>query len=199
METLISGAIIGILTSLAVWLLTCRILVPKITFAQKIAKTQYSDNEFVYYIKFQNKGWRDIIDIFVYCTLTIKGIDRNSPEITDFVSIPMGSMGNNIPRLSREREEENIKGLRQCKINISNFDTFPVHKFSDEINEKYKNGTLSLEDLLSLDKSAEMKFGILGTDIFSGARKYIESKPFSINDIVEGNYIKDSLNILENK
>ncbi|MFV0330955.1 MAG: hypothetical protein ACK5KL_14245 [Dysgonomonas sp.] len=197
METLISGAIIGILTSLAVWLLTCRILVPKITFAQKIAKTQYSDNEFVYYIKFQNKGWRDIIDIFVYCTLTIKGIDRNSPEITDFVSIPMGSMGNNIPRLSREREEENIKGLRQCKINISNFDTFPVHKFSDEINEKYKNGTLSLEDLLSLDKSAEMKFGILGTDIFSGARKYIESKPFSINDIVEGSYMKDSLDILE--
>lgn len=65
METLISGAIIGILTSLAVWLLTCRILVPKITFAQKIAKTQYSDNEFVYYIKFQNKGWRDIIGVWI--------------------------------------------------------------------------------------------------------------------------------------
>jgi len=199
METLITGAIIGILTSLAVWLLTCVILVPKIKFAEKIAKTRYSDNEFVYYIKFKNDGCRDIIDIFIYCTLTIKGIDRNSPEITDFVSIPMGSMGNNIPRLSREREEENIKGLRQCKINISNFDTFPGHKFSDDINEKYRNGTLSLEDLLSLDKSAEMKFAILGTDIFSGARKYIESKPFSINDIVEGNYIKDSLNILENK
>ena len=205
---LILGGVIGLVASFVTWLITFKSMVPKIKFAEKISKQQTADNPsgFMYEIRFQNVGRRDIVDISIYGLARVKGLDKNDKELRHVIKLSVG-VNNHIEIAAcrktkkiilcknKKKVEENL-GITQDSIRVFDSDQLPNSIFGDDINNKVKEKILILEDILSIGKEAELQFIILGTDRYSGARKYIESPKYKIDDIVEGIYELSGLGII---
>ena len=196
---LILGGVIGLVASFVTWLITFKSMVPKIKFAEKISKQQTTDNPsgFIYEIRFQNIGRRDIVDISIYGLARVKGLDKNDKELLHVIKLSVG-VNNHIEiaaHRNKTKKKKNL-GITQDSIRVFDLDQLPSPIFGDEISEKVKEKRLKLEDILSLGEYAELQFIILGTDRYSGARKYIESPKYYINDIVEGVYEPEGLDII---
>lgn len=188
------GGVIGILASYCCWWYITKRLVPNISFANKISKIkdEKSNSHYDYYIKFQNIGNRNIVDITICAIVKVRGNDKTHPQLCDFIQIPVGRY-NHIPVLEFKSKECN--GLIQCRIYINNMDRFSRFIFDDEINKAYLEGKLNLDDILGLRESAELKFYVMGSDGYSGTRICTISKPYHLKDIEEGYYSPENLNI----
>jgi hypothetical protein len=193
----LAGGIVGFITSFLVWWFTTRKIVPKIRFSDKISKMPDDNNPsgYTYKVRFKNIGTRDIIDISIYGLLRIKGLCKYDKELLQVIKLPIG-VNNHI--LISPCEKKDNKGIRQCQIKIHDCDRFARPLYGDEINKLVAEGKLTLEKVLSLGTYSELKFVLIGTDRYSGARKYIESdKLYNIDDIVDGYHASGSLDIIK--
>ncbi len=181
----IFGLIIGFVTSFISWCILFHGIVPKIQYSKKISKFSRPTNAGIRYrIKFQNSGWRDVIDINLIGILSIEGLDRKLPHNTFTFHIPIGA--SNIPNLPRSRS-----GVQRFLLDkVDDISLFPPN-----IRDKFQNQTLQLEDLLSLGTHASIKVHALGYDSFSGSRKLFTSPSYTLDDIGDGPYEKDSLKL----
>jgi len=188
---IIIGVITGLISSFLVWWFLFHFLVPKIKFSEKISKTKENGKP-TYKFKFENAGSRKLIDLQINIRFRVKGLE-NDPN-WKVISIPFSKDKNQqIPFLNPAKDKNAIRELRPLLITDAQFkDNFPTN-----IVEKFENQTPSLEDLFELGTEQRLQINIFCYDEFSGTRKLFSSKNYEKNDIVEGKFDKNSLNIVK--
>lgn len=185
------GFLIGVTSSFLVWYYLFRVLVPRIVFSEKISKIKREDPppKYNYRIKFQNRGKRAIIDVDIKIKLRIKGLFKNRPSTWKEVSIPTSIEENPIIKPQKIGGQIVNFGIMDC-------DFFTSNLVEEEVRENFLKRTLSLEDILSLGSGTELHVIIGGYDEFSGARKIFVSKLYRKDDIVGGQFEKETLQII---
>ena len=121
----------------------------------------------------------------------IKGLNKVYPERKVVVTIPVGSTDNKLAVL--KPTSSSFYGTN-LQIKVHECEKFASQFYPKEINDKYSNQTLSLEDVFNIGTEAEAELIVLGYDEFSGARKYF-SKIYTSSNIVNGQFQKRSMKI----
>lgn len=190
------SSLTGVAASFFGWWYTFKYLVPKIRFGECISKLETSDNAsgFRYRFKFENYGRRNIIDIDVVVRLRIKGLKSDFPNNWAIIYIPTSENNRNI-FIVRPITKGNLRYIVEIKTHDCQF--FQKTFLPQEIINKSINKTLTFEDVLKLGLESEFQIMLTGIDEFSGAKKFFESKVFSINDIKNGRFEKNGLSIIE--
>lgn len=178
LSTLI-GIPLGILSSLVAWWVLFRFIVPRIEFSPHISKYHFKNLGTRYRIKFRNIGKRGIIDVEVFPILRIKGLNPELPDNWLNITLTTSLKENRISSLKEDR----IISLLSEDTDKFNNPNFPEH-----IRKKYRQKELNIEDLLSLDNPVKLVVQLFGYDEFSGARKMIISKPYTLKDIKHGTF-----------
>ena len=173
-STTLAGVFLGILSSLLAWAFLFHYLIPTVSFGQYIAKTKvnYNKSGYIYRFKIENTGTRRIIDIDFYPLILISGL-RGNKQIERIK-----------PVAGTKKTPLLIPGkARYIAIQVDKTKRFGADYMPDLIKEKYNNGTLTLEDVLSSGTKAQLLIYVFGYDEFSGTRKLFESKIYEMNDI----------------
>lgn len=207
--TILVSSLTGVIASFFVWWLTFKYWVPKIRFSSKISKLKTKENKSLvkYRFKFENYGKRNAIDAEVIVRLRIQGLRKELPNNWEVVYLPTSSLDYKkvaiirpiLKNNSKSNSEDNLKNNLRAILEIKPYecDYFTKDFFPEEIQNKAKEKTLTLEDVLGIGKKAEFQIIIIATDEFSGARKFFESKVYTIDDIAKGYFKKDSLDVVE--
>jgi hypothetical protein len=186
LETIIAIIIsipIGIACSIIAWWILFHKVVPQISFSDGISKTRLQDSDpgFCYRIKFENTGRRDIIDIQIHAYLRIVGL-RSGKASGIKTSIEIFTSKEYVPKMRK-----NGKGFI-VRLYPERTESFERRAYPEHIKLKYREKSLTLEDIFSLGYEAKLKVIVLGYDSFSGARRIFESKLYGIDDIKEGHF-----------
>lgn len=181
MFEIIIAFLFGILASFLAWLITYRFITPKLSFFPAVYKEKTDENPagFKYRIRIKNKGFRDIIDMEIIVKLRIKGLYEHKRNIWNAIYIPVDDP--RIPKIQSQRKKMKRTAVLLCISKI-----IPTAKaiLPKELQEKCKDNSLLLEDILELGKEANLQIYCFGYDPFSGSRKLFESKLFTIKDII---------------
>ena len=195
---LVLGFILGCISSTLVSIAWYKIFVPKIKFADTICRYESTDQHeiYTYKIKFRNIGKRDIFEMYLYCTLFIPGLQRESTmHLVDI------NLSYNFKPLFKRRGKEgalNPDGLvRICLNDEQMIEEFTRPIYSTVINDKAKKGLLTLEDLLGITQLSYIKFYIIAHDKFTGSKKVFESPSYTINNIKHGLYKYGELYVVD--
>ncbi|MDQ6662328.1 MAG: hypothetical protein M3Z24_15360 [Chloroflexota bacterium] len=187
--------ILGIASSIFFWLIFAFVLVPRIKFAPKISKleSKTSNSGYKYDIKMENSGYREIIDLQFYVRLRVKGLDVEYPDNYQVDYLPIRDK--QLPRLKRHSGH-----TRSIIITLlqGNYDDFDPTMYPKKIQEAIKAKAIKLEDLLEINKDSQLQLIVFAFDKLSGTRKIFETQ-YTKDDIEEGEYEKNSLNIKKAK
>jgi len=185
--SILIGLFIGVGTNLIAWWILFHYIVPKIHFSPSISKIPTKDNKlgYKYRIKIQNSGKRSIIDVELRARLKIKGILDN-PQHWRLVGIPLSKnmIVNNFPIIKPAKQKTSGFAIQIYINDVDEFSELSI--YPEDIRKKSKEGSLLLEDLLSIGSETNLQIFVFGYDEFSGSRKYFESIFYTINDIKEG-------------
>ncbi|NVO08672.1 MAG: hypothetical protein HXX16_01795 [Bacteroidales bacterium] len=185
MEAII-GFLLGVLSSLVIWILTSQILVPKIQFSGHICR-YYVDNMKLagYEFKLCNNGRRNIFDINVYFNINIKGLVY--PDLYENYIIPIGTCENKITVLKPSKKGLTMS-INAVQLNLLDKKYFPKH-----IIMKCKNKQLTLDDLYALGTDVYAEITLFGYDSYSGTKKHFCSHKYRLENIMKGEFELDSL------
>ena len=156
---------LGILCSIVAWWVLFHGVSPKVEFSNRVGKlpTDDSPSGFRYRIKIRNIGARDAIDLQFHAFVRVKGL---SPEFPNNISIlRIETDTGHVVRMGRK------KGNRIVRLHPEKTTLFDSARFPPEFRTKQRDGTLTLEDVLSLGNSAFLKMHVFAYDEFSGSRK----------------------------
>ena len=172
--------ITGIICSYFVWWFLWRVIVPKISFSEKISKIPQEANagHYVYRIKYRNSGSRNIVDVNVIIRLSIKGLFKNRKGTWKIIHLETESESKFKPILKPKK-----KGGNLIVLDINNTPFFSETIVPENIREKHKDKTLTLEDVFEISDRVKLEIVIMGYDEFSGARKVFTSKEYTTSDI----------------
>jgi hypothetical protein len=103
MIEILSGYIIGVLTSITAWYVLYHRIVPSLEFFPEIYKSKTDENQsgYKYRVRFRNNGSREIIDLELFAKLRIKGLSPSSPTTWRAIYIPIDD--SRIPRLKSQK------------------------------------------------------------------------------------------------
>ncbi len=179
---LIIGFILGAFASWLVWIITQKLISPKIDISSSIIRqnVSYKKNK-IYKIKIHNKSkWRDIIDVEVHFRIKFPFIsnEKGSREFATVVEIPIGKHNGHIPRIKSKKSQV-------MHIYVEKTDRFEDIVFPEDIRKKYKEKELDLDYVLSFSKEVYGQLFVFGYDSFSGSRILFESKKYYFLDIVD--------------
>jgi hypothetical protein len=192
----IFGFVIGVLASIIAWIITTKLIVPKVEFSKNIAKTRQRQSEVpIYKFCMRNKGKRMIIDIDIYFRVRIQGINEEQPTIWRVFTIPLNVIGNKCIYLKPTSKK--FYGS-EFTIKINECEEFTHFYYPEDIKNKYMKGELTLEDIFNIGKDAYAEIIIFGYDNLSGARKCFISHKYSIVNIIEGKFASRSMDIIKN-
>jgi len=188
------GLVVGLVTSFFSWWVLFHWLVPAIQFSESISKIQRSGGSgHSYRIKFQNTGRRAIIGVEVFARLSVNWSgDSNWTGLY----IPLSGDGESkyeIPHLG-------IGGNRVLSFFLNATESFRTNiRYADDFKHKASEGRISMEDVLSLGKAAQIQIFVSGYDAFSGSRKVYMSKHFRLSDIKTGRFRDLSVDLAQTK
>ena len=192
----LSGVGTGVVTSLFVWWLTFKHWSPKLKIGNTISRlpTEENNSKVKYRFKFENIGKRNIRDVEVIVRLRIQGIKKERANNWEVIYLPTSSL--EYDRVAIVRPTTSLNRIRPVlEIKTYECDYFQKNFFPEEIKTKSMNNELTLEDAMRLGTRSEFQILISGTDEYSGARRYFESKIFDINDIVYGDFDKNGIEV----
>ncbi len=195
---IIISALTGVAASFFVWWWTFKYLVPKINFADSISRLETDENNsgFRFRLKFENSGSRNIIDLQVLIRLRIKGIRQEYQSNWEVVYIPTSSLDYRNVAIVRPASSGGLRPLLEIKTYECEY--FKKNVFPQQIRDLANNNQLTLDDVLEIGAEANFQILALGYDEFSGSRKFYESKSYTKNDIINGHFDLNSLNIAIN-
>jgi len=190
--TIFLGFILGIIASVLAWFITSKVIVPNIEFSENICKAypEYMSAP-KYSFRIRNIGKRDIMDIDIYFGIRIKGLDPSSSDVVSLV-VPVGFNSNKITILRTSSKDFYGTTL---EIKLNQCEKFKDSIFPAYIRKKYEQKELTLEDIYSLGTNVETLIVLMGYDKFSGSRKFFNSKPYKLNNIIEGHFMECSMDI----
>lgn len=190
----LSGFLLGIFTNFIWWVVSAKLIVPKVVFSRYISKqpieNSLNKSGFKYRIKIVNSTRRPIYDLEIRVILKIKGLGTTDGNTSNY-SIALDYEGKDISKSLIFESNKIIQLYINRTQNILTSDFIPT-----EIKEKYNVSALKLEDLLKLGKEAYLIIHASGYDGFSGARKFYNSKKYFVHDIYGAKYFpRNNLNI----
>ena len=195
---LLLGFILGIMGSFMIWYLLAKIIAPSITFYPEISKipSGCKTPKFIYRFKYGNTGKRSIMDVKIYATLKVKGLEKSRPNNIQLLDIPLEE--DYAPLMNPINPLKWIgtnKGGRWRVVN------FKLEKLWENQLHNYfgtkSRRILSLERLFQLKEYVELEIVIFCYDKFSGARKIFVKSDYKKDKIRFGTFATDSLTILE--
>ena len=180
--TLLLSVPIGAISSLIAWWILNYCIKPKITFSENISKVIENSKSF-YRFKFENSGRRKIVDSEITAKLRIKGLKYSTNW--EIIYLPLDN--NKIPIIkSIKKEKSKLREVPRLELGLIGSKYFRF--LPDNIIEKIKNDSITLEDLMNLRNKTELILIVSGYDEISGAKKTFESKPYQIHDIKNGKF-----------
>lgn len=197
------GIAVGIGTNLIAWWILFHAIVPKIRFSSSISKTRISTEPsdksgYRYRVKFENAGRRAIVDLEVNARVVVSGIGTYAKTTTQWALLPLSPNGDlryRIPRLRPVKPGKKLRHIIRFYLNAG-VEFLSPSMFPSEIYRKVQRKRLLLEDLMQLGDSSYLEVEVFGYDQFSGARKYFRSKLYRLDDIVEGPFDRDGLDVI---
>jgi len=181
------GVVSGLISTLIFWIIKNKISPPKVHFGEDISRITYSSGENGYIIIYKNTGHRKLIDISLKVIVRIPGIVVWDKSLTQTFHLNTTSdkkflLDKNIPTTTR--------------ITLENSDNLLISGLiSKEIKNKIEEKNFALDELLKLSPKSYVSIFILGNDEVTGVRKVFESKKYSINDIRDGKFNRDTMSI----
>lgn len=166
MSTFFMGIIAGFITSFLIWILTTKLLSPRLTLLKKVARTKLEDNSRKYFIKIINESrTRDIYDISCYIRFHFRDGAYYSMETPTLPLLTKNTSSENNKKYHFERLIE-IKRIKKGAGTVYTLDDF----FENE-------GEKCVFEVI-----------IVCYDKFSGAKKCIRSQEFGKGDIEDGRF-----------
>jgi hypothetical protein len=202
MLNLIIGFLFGLAANILTWWIFTHLLVPNIRFSPSISKrvrdaTKNDASKFGYRIKMENSGLRSVIDIELTARLRINWPPDYLPNAWNIINVPLEKASvypYRIVRLIPASKGKHIRHTLRLLINeIADFRDIPSYPAA--IKRRAKKRVLSLEDILTLGPNPSLQITAFGYDEFSGARKLFLSKEYTIDDIKEGLFEQNGLEI----
>jgi len=192
--SIIVSSITGIAASFFVWWFTVKHI--RLKFSEKISKSKTFENKsgFKYRFKMENYGRRNIIDIEIIVRFRSKGLIRNTPNNWEVVYLPTSTLEYKKIAIMKPFSKSNLRSILEIKT--YECDYFQNSVFPDDIIQKSRNKTLLLDDILDLNQNSEFQILIIGTDEFSGAKKFFHSKIYKKSDIELGFFDPRGLDIM---
>lgn len=190
------SSVTGVGTSFLVWYITFKLLVPKFKFSENISKSVTEENPsgFRFRFKFENTGCRNIIDTEIIVKLRIRGLDNRRPQNWEVIYLPTSTLDYKKVSIVRPASKGGLGMLLEIKTYACDY--FQNSMFSPIIIERSKNKIITLEDVMELGIESELQVMAIGTDEFSGAKKFFKSNIFHGHNIVPGLFDRNSLRIL---
>jgi len=187
--SIVGNVVISLSTAFAFFYWQLQIVVPKVRFSKQISKLPRETGGFRYRVKIENCGRRDMIDIELFARFRVKGLRPDFPGNWHGLTIPMGGR---IPRLRPVRKSlmRDARELGLKKIDFIDKGPFPA-----KILQSAADGSLLLEDLLSLGSKRTLQVFVFAYDAFSGSRKLFESPIYASTDIVPAPFARDSVEV----
>jgi len=182
LEALVVGSLTGVGASFFVWWLTFKYWSPELKFGEKVIRESAMNNKSKvgYRFYFRNIGRRNIIDIEVVVQLKLKLAGFR----TKYVYLPTSSSEYKKVAILKPGQELSLEILtHKC-------DYFQKSIFPLAIRGKSRRNELTLDEIMQLPKLEEpvtFLIMMIGTDVFSGTRKFFKSNTYAKNDII-GSY-----------
>lgn len=180
------GLILGVGASFLCWWILFHKFVPKIEFSDKISILPNSLHEkaIKYRVKIQNVGNRKVIDAEFRIKLRIKALMNDMPYNWQVFNIKTKDPTPFI-NVSNQKDKNTFGGMI-LYFEVNHDDQFLNTLLPQEINDKAKSKTLTIEDVLKLPYEKELNVIVYGYDEFSGTRKMFVSKNYKEQDIQLG-------------
>lgn len=143
--------ILGIISNALFWALLFYIIVPKIRFSGKISKIKWEKNSsnksgWVYRVKLENYGLRNVIDVDFISRLEIKGLLAKKPENWRIFNIPLDSYSQIDYRYPEITPVYRNKRRPIIYIYVNDCPEFSIFPYlPNEIKDRRKSRTLKLE------------------------------------------------------
>lgn len=179
----------GLALSIVSWLITLRIVRPRIDVSEHISRVKAADphRDYVYRIKIHNlRRYRAAIDLSVTCRFGAPGFfDDRETNVSNY-TIKLGTTELHQLKARKSR----IFQLRLHETpNLANRLTLTGSK----LGEKLREGTIRLEELLALDK-AKLSFSVLCSDSLSNTTSVFD-REYRAGAVVVGLFDKASTKI----
>ncbi|MHA1527575.1 MAG: hypothetical protein ACTSVG_01040 [Alphaproteobacteria bacterium] len=173
------GLIGGLLLSFVFWWVLNHRMVPSLRFADEIGRREidFDDPSHRYQFAFKNVGRRDALDLRIKARIRIKDILKTGGIILNTYDIALSN--NEIFKLAPGR-------MKRMSLLFHESECFGQSIFSDPIQEKLGEGTLTLDDVLQEYEIAQVDIQIIATDSFSNAMKVFNSKRYTSDDVKTG-------------
>lgn len=197
---ILTGFVFGIFASTIVAAVWPKLFLPSIKFSDKISKKESTENNeaFCYRIKFRNDGKRDIFELKLYSSIVLCDFPHNGSN--HIINIKTSYCFNPIFKKRKSGKVTNPDALVRFVLNDEELKQELCRPIYPEyINVKAKNSQITLEDILSICPNSYIKIYIIAHDSFTGNKKIFESKKYTKNDILYGEYKIGELTIFENQ
>jgi len=204
MSQFILGFLVAVVTNIFSWWILARYLVPSIDFSHSISKrprvkTKRDAAPFGYWVKMENRGRRSVIDLELIVRLRINWPSDYLPNTWTTFNVPLSESGGDTYRIPRILPVSKGKHVRHnIRLFVNDLNEFRDKPFYPRhIKLKAKKRALLLEDIMSLGPTPTLQVLAFGYDEFSGARKLFMSNLYTLDDIKEGLFCSDSLEVVE--
>ena len=183
LEQQVIPALVGILFTFISWLFVKIFFSPRIAISKNISKKTVDDRT-AYRVKIKNYGFRKCSDLIVYAKLEVRGLNEKSKGNFDSFFVNR-SFDGIYPVL--------YKG-RSILLHIYNTIQYDRNYYSPNFISKIENAS-SVEDLLNLTDNTKLIIYVIATDNFSGSRKLFTSVEYTVENIDERSFCKDSVEL----
>jgi hypothetical protein len=198
---IIIGVFVGIFTNLLAWWILFHGLSPSLRFSPSINKnsrnpTPGNKTKYIYRIRLENIGCRNIIDLEIMARLRLKGMESYPKDLSQIVYIPLGSNGETVHKIPYilPAKKNGSKPILILHVEIQEEFKNP-NNYPKNIVNKAKIKTLLLEDVLRLGKNSYLQVIGFGYDEFSGSRKIFKSRKYTLKDVQYGGFAQNEKDV----
>ena len=142
-----SGFFVGVLTSILTWYVLSHWIVPSLEFFPHVyrSKTRENPSGCKYRVRFKNTGRRRILDLELFAKLRIRGLSTAGSTTWRAIYIPIDDA--RLPIVQSQRGTNKRIAVQLC---VTEIDEVSRPAFPPEIQEKFQDRTVRLEDLMDL-------------------------------------------------
>lgn len=186
---------LSITASFIFWLFSFKVSFTKIIFANSLAKpddTLTDDRKLQgYRFRFANVGFRDLIELNVAVKMVIRDGNRNHVVMPDISNSGQQSFTTFLPGIITYKLK---KGSNMRTMTFYPSETMRKElskdKYPGNIRDLAKSGDLQFKDIFDrYGGDVIIRIYVYGNDRTTGARKMFESQEYTMDDIVEGDFI----------